>query len=55
LRRVEFEADYRLFAACEIDNALAAGLMRAWGTTEDVDTSGRNLALGERDSPVIAS
>ena len=55
LRRLEFEADYRLFAACEIDNALAAGLMRAWGTTEDVDTSGRNLALGERDSPVIAS
>ena len=53
LRRLEFEADYRLFAACEIDDALAHGLMRAWANAEDVNTFAPNLVLGDRDSQAI--
>jgi hypothetical protein len=38
LRGVEVEPDYRFFAACEIDRALAQDLAQAWGSSGDFDT-----------------
>jgi hypothetical protein len=50
LRRVEFEADYRLFSACEIDGGLALELQHAWDRTGNFNGLRGDLVVDWRDS-----
>jgi len=45
---LEVAADYRLFGACEINEALARDLTLAWGKTGDIEALRPSTKVGER-------